>query len=239
MRKTTYAYYFEIDGKKTMIKLGDYLKGKREAYCEDKVYRSIPFFISKKINEDLVARRTLTTPFRYHVLKQDKGVIEKAVILIRKKKNKAITCIYENGLFSLENTNDIALNKLDREYFKKMSMIIFIDEMIECTDINIFSITEERKQGKAIISVESYLKPISKDLSDEGYLLKIPSGDIIVSDEEFDLEELEKAWEEDNEYWECEGMYCRLVHREIADLLPMEEREVIDLDTLKERLRNG
>ena len=79
-----------------------------------------------------------------------------------------------------------------------MSMTILIDEMIECTDINIFSITEERKQGKAIISVESYLKPISKDLSDEGYLLKIPSGDIIVSDEEFDLEELEKAWEEDN-----------------------------------------
>jgi len=125
MRKTTYAYYFEIDGKKTMIKLGDCLKGKREAYCEDKVYRNIPFFISKKINEDLTTRRTLTAPFRYHVLKQDKGVIEKAVILIKKKKNKAITCIYGNGLFSLENTNDIALNKFDREYFKKMSMTIF------------------------------------------------------------------------------------------------------------------
>ena len=97
-----------------MIKLGDYLRGKREVCCEDKVYRNIPFFISKKIKEDLTTRRALTTPFRYHVLKQDKGVIEKAVILIRKKKNKAITCVYENGLFSLENTNDIALNKFDR-----------------------------------------------------------------------------------------------------------------------------
>lgn len=165
MRKTTYAYYFEIDGKKAMMRLGDYLRGKREVYCEDKVYRNIPFFISKKINEDLATRRTLTTPFRYTVLKQDKGVIEKAVMLIGKKKNKAITCIYENGLFSLENTNDIALNKLDREYFKKMSMTIFIDEMIECTDIDLFSIKEERKQRKAMISVESYFKPIISDLS--------------------------------------------------------------------------
>ena len=239
MRKTTYAYYFEIDGKKAMMKLGDYLRGKREVCCEDKVYRNIPFFLSKKINEDLTTRRALTAPFRYTILKQNKGVIEKAVILIGKKKNKAITCIYENGLFSLENTNDIALNKLDREYFKKMSMTIFTDEMIECADINLFSIIKERKQRKAMISVESYFKPISKDLSDEGYLLKIPSGDIIISDKEFDLEELGKIWEEDNEHWECEGMYCRLVHREIADLLPMEEREVIDLDTLKERFKNG
>ena len=79
MRKTTYAYYFEIDGKKAMIKLGDYLRGKREVCCEDKIYRSIPLFISKKINEDLVARKTLATPFRYHVLKQDKGVMSSEI----------------------------------------------------------------------------------------------------------------------------------------------------------------
>lgn len=239
MRKTTYAYYFEIDGRKATMKLDEYIRGRRGALCEDKMYRSLPFFICKKINEDLAMRAKLRTPFLYYPLKWNKDVLEKAVIFIERKKNKAITCMYENGLFSLENTNDLTLNKHDRECFKRASITIFVDDMIKCTDIDFFSIKEERKTNKAVITVDNYLKPILKDLSGSGYILKIPSGDVIISDEEFCLEDLENAWKEDEAYYECDGMYCRFVHREIADLLPIKEKEMIDFDELESRLKNG